>query len=181
MAKVSKEEYKELKALDDKWKWIARDENTHFVNIYEEKPYKDTPVWMWRRNSYVGRIESDMSLFQFIQWEDREPYSIDELIEEYESEEKEVNKDIEWLKGRFRGRKIFKPQNDREVGYNAAIDEFSKYVDQLDEPEITLNEAFNKDDEPETVASVMTDYFGAAARLKEVLAMEVEEMENDDN
>ena len=38
-----------------------------------------------------------------------------------------------------------------------------------------------RDDEPETVASVMADYFGAVARLKEVLAMEVEEMEENDN
>lgn len=48
------------------------------------------------------------------------------------NEELEV-KDIEWLKARFRGRKIFKPQNDREIGYNVAIDEFSEYVDQLDQ------------------------------------------------
>lgn len=32
-------------------------------------------------------------------------------------------------------------------------------------------------EETETVASVMADFFGAAARLKEVLAMEVEELE----
>ena len=44
-----------------------------------------------------------------------------------------MKKDIEWLKGRFRGRKIFKPQNAREIGYNMAIDEFSEYVDRLDQ------------------------------------------------
>ena len=38
-----------------------------------------------------------------------------------------------------------------------------------------------RDDEPETVASVMADFFGATARFKEVLAMEVEVLENDDN
>ena len=32
-------------------------------------------------------------------------------------------------------------------------------------------------EEPETVASVFADFFGAAARLKEVLTMEVEELE----
>ena len=35
----------------------------------------------------------------------------------------------------------------------------------------------DKEKEPETVASVMADFFGAAARLKEVLTMEVEESE----
>ena len=34
-----------------------------------------------------------------------------------------------------------------------------------------------RDDEPETVASVMADFLGAAARLGEVLVMEVEELE----
>lgn len=34
--------------------------------------------------------------------------------------------------------------------------------------------------EPETVASMMADYFGALARIKEVLAMEVEELEEND-
>lgn len=32
-------------------------------------------------------------------------------------------------------------------------------------------------DEPETVASVIADFFGAAERLKEVLGMEVEDLE----
>ena len=41
----------------------------------------------------------------------------------------------------------------------------------------TDKEHATRDDEPETVASVMADFFGAAARLKEVLAMEVEELE----
>ena len=45
----------------------------------------------------------------------------------------------------------------------------------------TGKERATRDDEPETVAGIMADYFGAAARLKEALAMEVEELENDDN
>ena len=136
MAKISKEEYKELKALDDKWKWIARDENTHFVNIFEEKPYKDTPIWMWRRNSYVGRIESDMSLFQFIQWEDGEPHIIAELIEEYESEEIEVKKDKEWAQKEVDGYLCYEGV---EAARNALA--FAKgVIKQLDEPEVLSQE-----------------------------------------
>lgn len=51
-----------------------------------------------------------------------------------------MRKDIEWLKGRFRGRKIFKSQNDREIGYNMAIDEFSEYVDQLEMETVEITE-----------------------------------------
>ena len=136
MAKISKEEYKMLKGLDDEWRWIARDsDGNHGGDLfaYSEKPSKDyyTKDWVCDGGWYDS---IDNHLFQFIQWENDEPYSIAELIEEYESEETEV-KDLEWLKGRFAGRKIFSPSNDREIGYNKAIDEFSKYVDQLEEKE----------------------------------------------
>ena len=50
-----------------------------------------------------------------------------------------MKKDIEWLKGRLRMRKLFKPQTEEEIGYNMSIDEFSEYVDQLDEP-VTLSQ-----------------------------------------
>ena len=85
-----------------------------------------------------------------------------------------MEKDIEWLKGRFRGRKIFKPQNDREIGYNMAIDEFSEYVDQLDEPEVLSQE---EEQTPETVADVIADFYKSLERLKEVLRTEIEDVE----
>ena len=139
MAKINHEEYEILKGLDDywKWKWIARDSaglDNEKLFLYSEKPYKDyrTEIWKTDNNRF---LPVDGHLFQSVRWEDREPYSIAELIREYESEETEVKKNIEWLKGRFAGRKIFSPSNDREIGYNEAIDEFSKYVDQLEEKE----------------------------------------------
>ena len=232
MTTISKEEYEELKALDDKWKWIARDENTHFVNIFEEKPYKDTPIWMWRRNSYVGRIESDMSLFQFIKWEDESPYSIAELIEEYESEETEVKSKQELIEkwelaiesAEFYG----KGKEGRIISY---MKDFVSDLKQLDEPEVLspdwvdkhkyrydnvelvgvkdlqnllvpkqeeVDRAYkdgyekgrehgfykgyheglaNKGGEPETVADVVTTFWKSYERLKEVMNMEVEELE----
>ena len=106
MTKINKEEYKFLKSLDDKWKWIARNYNGALI-IYTSKPMEN-PNLYW--DGFGERM--DDRLFQFIQWGEEEPYEIAELIEEYEykefydyvgwkyaeSEEPEVNKDIQCLK-----------------------------------------------------------------------------------
>src|SRR5699024_6960824 len=112
MTKINQEEYEVLKGLDDRWKWIARNYNGALI-IYTSKPMKN-PNLYW--DSFGKRM--DDRLFQFIQWEDEEPYNIQELIEEYlydnrpklfidgqeqsfefieESEETEV-KDLQWMK-----------------------------------------------------------------------------------
>ena len=83
MPKINEEEYKILKGLDDKWKWIARDEHSASVEIFQAKPYKVGTVWMWEGYTYIDDI-GGTKLFQFIQWEDEKPYNIQELIEEYE-------------------------------------------------------------------------------------------------
>src|SRR5699024_6003866 len=92
MPKINQEEYEVLKDLDDKWKWIARNYNGALIT-YTDKPMKN-PNLYW--DSFGERI--DDRLFQFIQWEDESPYNIQELIEEYESEETEVKKDLNWFK-----------------------------------------------------------------------------------
>ena len=121
MTKINQEEYKVLKKLDDKWKWIARDDNFGgSIFCFREKPHKDIKGGEWGPDTtqykWLGKCEI---LFQFIQWEDEEPYNIQELIDEYlddeygyfnmklsrefeefikkESEETEL-KDSEWLK-----------------------------------------------------------------------------------
>src|SRR5699024_2309935 len=115
MPKINQEEYEVLKELDDKWKWIARNYNGALIT-YTGKPMKN-PNLYW--DSFGERM--DDRLFQFIQWEDKEPYNIQELIEEYlydnqpklfidgqeqsyefieESEEKEV-KDLQWMKDKI--------------------------------------------------------------------------------
>lgn len=97
MPKINKEEYKLLKELDDKWKWIARDDNYGgFIFCFRKKPHKYIRNGGWDINTtqykYLGK--NDL-LFQFIQWEDESPYNIAELIEEYEREETEYPKIIQ--------------------------------------------------------------------------------------
>src|SRR5699024_3688802 len=170
----------------------------------------------------------DDRLLQFIQCEDKEPYNIQELIEEYESslnkatpwtinfesEETEV-KNIEELKSWFEDDKLY-------------VGEYVKHkIDQLDEPEVLSQEWLDENksswtklkidgyyipveklqnllvpkqeevdraykdgyekgkqhatekqsEETETVARVLVDYLIASAKLKLVLSMEAEELE----
>ena len=95
MTKINQEEYHVLKSLGDKWKWIARDNDT-ILWVYEKEPRKHGYRWddlsgvhgyYWDEPS--GVCESvDSDSFQFIQWGDENPFSIAELIEEYEKDYK---------------------------------------------------------------------------------------------
>jgi len=86
MAKINKEEYEILKDLDDEWNWIARDK-TGVLSCYMKKPKKYKIFLKLWTDSISPLRYIDNSKFQFIQWEDEEPYSIAELIEELEEEE----------------------------------------------------------------------------------------------
>ena len=65
-----------LESLSKKWKWIARDSNYN-LDVYSDKPHKDEVCWY-----DVGGADFYFfkHLFQFIKWEDEEPYSIEELL-----------------------------------------------------------------------------------------------------
>ena len=77
-AKPTEDEKAILKVLlKEKYKWIARDKNG-CLYIYENKPEKRISIW---GASGLAMRPFD-HLFQFIQWEDDEPYSIEELLEE---------------------------------------------------------------------------------------------------
>ena len=109
MARINQKEYKVLKALDERAKSIVR-QARGWLWVAEQPIMKDEISW-YVEDGFDAVLEDD-NLFHFIQWEDREPYNIQELIEEYEhkefydyvgwkyaeSEEPEVNKDIQWLK-----------------------------------------------------------------------------------
>ena len=70
-----------LKNIPKKYKYIARD-NSGLLYIYENKPKKDGNVWS---NYNYNCFDLFQHLFQFIKWEDEEPYKIQELLEEYEN------------------------------------------------------------------------------------------------
>ena len=87
MTKINAEECKILKRLIEPLKkfkqYIARDEDG-MLYAYRVKPIKYTnQKWV---DGYQ-KVEVQKDLFQFIKWEDREPYNIKELIDEYLDDE----------------------------------------------------------------------------------------------
>ena len=57
--------------------WIARDSD-NCICLYNEKPYKEDYEWKSDNNYETYRIIE--KLFQFIKWEDKEPYSVEEML-----------------------------------------------------------------------------------------------------
>lgn len=76
--KLSEAERNILTYLPKRYKYIARDSDNELY-VYEEKPEKAGKSW--DSNNFD---ETDMEifnhLFQFIKWEDKEPYNIGELL-----------------------------------------------------------------------------------------------------
>ena len=147
MMKINQEEYETLKRLEgdsDDWKWLVRNSagsDSEKLYMYSEKPYKDYDAGVWTDGNRYFILGSrafivDDYLFQFIQWEDEEPHNIAELIGEYESEEKEVKKDIEWLKEELNYFIKSEVLDEREIGFELAIGEVIDLLNQLDESEV---------------------------------------------
>ena len=68
-----------LRNIDKEYKWIARDDDG-LLCVYKEKPSKDDyDGWNDSAFSFASLWAFD-NLFQFIKWEDDEPYSIEELL-----------------------------------------------------------------------------------------------------
>ena len=151
MPKINREEYKILKGLDDKWKWIARDSGDDYVGqvfAYLEKPIKDYEVGCWWDYESGGLSSTDNHLFQFIQWEDEEPYNVALLLGDYEesqfgylnnelyerfceeSKEEEVKKSTELLKGEIE--KEIRMWDGVEGGWSEeAIDKIFNLIDEF--------------------------------------------------
>ena len=64
-----------LRNLPKEYKWIARD-LSGMVYIFIERPEKGQAIWYGCGQPMIPSYH----LFQFIQWEDEEPYSIEELL-----------------------------------------------------------------------------------------------------
>ena len=156
MPKINQEEYEILKGLDNRWKWIARDDENQIYSaelyVFERKPEQEDGYWNNISSGEYALLEERDDPFQFIQWEDEEPYEIAELIREYEikelrlapsgtvivdsfdeSEETEV-KDIEELKSWFEDDKLY-------------VGEYVKHkINRLDEPEKVVIPQFVADE-----------------------------------
>ena len=65
-----------LENIDKDYKWICRDKDGT-IYICKEKPFKDEDIW---QNGDGNIVEFYNHLFQFITWNDSEPYNIAELL-----------------------------------------------------------------------------------------------------
>lgn len=72
--KLTEDEKAILRNVPQYYKWIARDGNG-VLCLYPDKPHKSKTIW----DNY-GALFPFHHLFQFIKWEDEEPYSIGELL-----------------------------------------------------------------------------------------------------
>ena len=77
---ISADEKVILRNLPEDFKYIARDSDAD-IFIYKTKPTKDEYGWIDEALSAVS-FNLYAHLFQFIEWEDDEPYSIEELLKE---------------------------------------------------------------------------------------------------
>ena len=76
--KLTEDEKVILRNLPPKFKWITRDKDGTLYLFNEVEPFKECTYWRNGRDSFEFLYFN--SLFQFIKWEDKEPYSIDELL-----------------------------------------------------------------------------------------------------
>ena len=74
--KLSDAERVILENIDKEFKWISRDKDRSLY-ISREKPSKDYEIW---QDGDSEPFVSYNHLFQFIKWEDTEPYNIEELL-----------------------------------------------------------------------------------------------------
>ena len=77
--KLTEDEKVILRNVPKYYEWIARDESS-MVYLYPKKPVKSRLIW---ESDGVPMIPF-AHLFQFVKWEDEEPYLIEDLLEEEE-------------------------------------------------------------------------------------------------
>ena len=75
--KLTEDEKAILRNIPKQYKYIARD-NSGALYVYENKPRKDDKNW-WMYG--LNNLSLFHHLFQFIKWENSEPYNIKELLE----------------------------------------------------------------------------------------------------
>jgi hypothetical protein len=86
--KLSKFEYEYLKvAKENEYNFITRDKNGT-LGIYNIAPHKTDTLWCtasakWNKVNFNN-------LFNFVKWQDEEPYSIDEILSNCEVAEDDI-------------------------------------------------------------------------------------------
>lgn len=82
--KLSDDEKAILRSIPKEFKWICRDEGDKGLYVYTEKPSRDNicKLWYVKEPEYGRPLELFKHLFQFIKWEDEEPYNIEELLKD---------------------------------------------------------------------------------------------------
>lgn len=71
-------EYELLKHWNKRYKYIARDKDG-YLYVYKDRPSKNEDVW--GTLGWNGCIEKDFyEFFKFVEWTDKEPMSIEELL-----------------------------------------------------------------------------------------------------
>lgn len=81
---ITSEEKIILENLSYGWKYIVRDKD-EVLFLFDEKPKKcrDTPSGIWSGDGDIHYLEFPFHhMFQFIQWEDKEPCLIEDLLKE---------------------------------------------------------------------------------------------------
>lgn len=123
--------------------WISRNENGNLV-VSKIKPYKFERKWdpQCLDEDWSELRNSETYLFSFIQWEDKEPYEIAELIEEYESKEKEVKKREMIANIKSLAREVSQEWPHEEM---VELPDVLKEIDQLDESEVLSQDKKSED------------------------------------
>ena len=88
--KLTHDEYVILKNLPSESKYIVRD-GLGDLETWDFKPIRGNGIWTTDYESYFIPLTAFSHLFQFIKWEDEEPYEIAKLIEDYEKEHEDGN------------------------------------------------------------------------------------------
>lgn len=78
--KLTKQERKFCELLEDTELWFARQRNMTMPTIFSHKPYKTTTCWHGDTIQSCELRKYCNARFEFIKWEDEEPWSVEELM-----------------------------------------------------------------------------------------------------
>lgn len=84
---MNERDYNSLKLISGMFNYIARDKNQEDARVFVEKPTKDELSGIWISDNTSIEIEDgfdDRAVALFISWDETEPRSIHQLIEEFE-------------------------------------------------------------------------------------------------